>query len=100
KGRPGMPLPKSAPARAAKALRAEILVGPLNDPNRLNGAGMIVVSPPWTLENKLSALGTRLGSVLGRQGKAGFRVAWLIGPMPNRTLNNRVASFPRRAVGV
>jgi 23S rRNA (adenine2030-N6)-methyltransferase len=42
--------------RAAKALRAEILVGPLNDPNRLNGAGMIVVSPPWTLENKLSAL--------------------------------------------
>jgi len=42
--------------RAAKALRAEILVGPLNDPNRLNGAAMIVVSPPWTLENKLSAL--------------------------------------------
>jgi hypothetical protein len=28
--------------------------------------------------------GTRLGSVLGRQGKGGFRVAWLIGHMPNR----------------
>jgi len=51
-----MPLPKSAPAEGSQGAPGRILVGPLNDPNRLNGAAMIVVSPPWTLENKLSAL--------------------------------------------
>lgn len=61
----------------AKVLRAEILVGPLGDPTRLNGAGMILVNPPWTLESELSALLPALARALGRQGKGGFRLDWL-----------------------
>ena len=61
----------------AKVLRAEILVAPLSDPTRLNGAGMIVVNPPWTLENELSALLPALAGILGREGKGRFRLDWL-----------------------
>jgi 23S rRNA (adenine2030-N6)-methyltransferase len=68
----------------AKVLRAEILVAPLSDPTRLNGAGMILVNPPWTLENELSALLPVLASILGRQGKGGFRLDWLTGKGPVR----------------
>jgi 23S rRNA (adenine2030-N6)-methyltransferase len=67
----------------AKALRAEILVAPLNDPSRLNGAGMVVVNPPWTLENELSALLPALSGILGRDSKGGFRLDWLAGGEPS-----------------
>lgn len=63
----------------AKALRAEIFVAPLSDPTRLNGAGMIIVNPPWPLESELSALLPVLTSVLRRQGDGGFRLDWLAG---------------------
>lgn len=63
----------------AKALRAEVLVTPLSDPSRLNGAGIIVVNPPWTLESELSALLPALSGILGRDGKGGFRLDWLTG---------------------
>ena len=32
-----------------KILRAELIVSPLSDPTRLNGSGLILVNPPWTL---------------------------------------------------
>jgi len=63
----------------AKVLRAELLVSPLSDQSRLNGAGMILVNPPWTLKNELSALLPALASILGRQGKGQFRLDWLAG---------------------
>ena len=66
----------------AKVLRAEILVAPLSDPTRLNGAGMILVNPPWPLESELSALLPVLAGILGRQGKGGFRLDWLAGKGP------------------
>jgi 23S rRNA (adenine2030-N6)-methyltransferase len=66
----------------AKALRAEIVVAPLSDPSRLNGAGMVVVDPPWTLENELSALLPALSGILGREGKGRFRLDWLVGDGP------------------
>jgi len=69
----------------AKVLRAEILVAPLSDPTRLNGAGMILVNPPWTLEGELSALLPALAGALGRQGKAGFRLDWLSARGPAAT---------------
>jgi 23S rRNA (adenine2030-N6)-methyltransferase len=62
-----------------KALRAEVLVAPLSDPTRLNGAGIIIVNPPWTLESELSALLPALSGILGREGKGGFRLDWLAG---------------------
>ena len=58
----------------SKVLRAEILVEPTGDPTRLNGAGMILVNPPWTLENELSVLLPALIRVFGGAGKPGFRL--------------------------
>jgi 23S rRNA (adenine2030-N6)-methyltransferase len=57
-----------------KVLRAELLVSALSDQTRLNGAGMIIVNPPWTLENELSSLLPALASILGREGKGRFRL--------------------------
>lgn len=62
-----------------KILRAEIQVAPLTDPTRLNGAGMILINPPWTLENELSTLLPALARILGRHGKGDFRLDWLAG---------------------
>ncbi len=61
----------------AKILRAELNVAPLSDPTRLNGCGLILVNPPWTLESELSVLLPALAAILGRDGKGGFRLDWL-----------------------
>ncbi|MGC1696810.1 MAG: 23S rRNA (adenine(2030)-N(6))-methyltransferase RlmJ [Pseudolabrys sp.] len=63
----------------AKILRAELNVAPLSDPARLNGCGLILVNPPWTLEDELSVLLPGLAGILGRDGKGGFRLDWLAG---------------------
>jgi 23S rRNA (adenine2030-N6)-methyltransferase len=63
----------------AKILRAELNVAPLSDPTRLNGCGLILVNPPWTLESELSILLPALAGALGRDGKGGFRLDWLAG---------------------
>jgi len=65
-----------------KVLRAELFVSPLSDPTRLNGAGMIVINPPWTLENELSSLLPALASILGREGKGRCRLDWVAGGGP------------------
>ena len=63
----------------AKMLRAELIVAPLSDPARLNGCGLILVNPPWTLESELFMLLPALADCLGRQGKGEFRLDWLTG---------------------
>ncbi len=63
----------------AKILRAELTVAALSDPTRLNGCGLILVNPPWTLESELSALLPALAGCLARQAKGGFRLDWLAG---------------------
>jgi 23S rRNA (adenine2030-N6)-methyltransferase len=60
-----------------RVLRAELTVAPLSDLTRLNGSGLILVNPPWTLENELSVLLPGLADLLGRGGKGGFRLDWL-----------------------
>jgi 23S rRNA (adenine2030-N6)-methyltransferase len=62
-----------------KILRAELTVASLADPTRLNGSGLILVNPPWTLENELSILLPELAKLLGRNGKGGFKLDWLAG---------------------
>ncbi len=61
----------------AKILRAELNVAPLSDPTRLNGCGLILVNPPWTLESELSVLLPALAGILGREGQGGFKLDWL-----------------------
>lgn len=62
-----------------KILRAELMVSPLSDPTRLNGSGLILVNPPWTLEAELKVLLPALAGVLGRHGKGRFTLDWLAG---------------------
>ncbi len=62
-----------------KILRAELRVSALSDQTRLNGSGLILVNPPWVLENELTALLPALATVLGRDNKAGFTLDWLAG---------------------
>lgn len=64
--------------RRGKTLRAELNVGPLSDSTRLNGCGLILVNPPWTLEDELSLMLPALGGTLGRGEKSGFKLDWLI----------------------
>ena len=74
---------RSEPDALAKSLRrlgigkmlcAELIVAPLSDPTRLNGCGLILVNPPWTLESELSVLLPALAGILGRDGKGGFKL--------------------------
>lgn len=62
-----------------KLLRAELTVSSLADPGRLNGSGLIVVNPPWTLETELAALMPALAEMLRRDSKGGHRLDWLAG---------------------
>jgi 23S rRNA (adenine2030-N6)-methyltransferase len=64
----------------AKILRAELTVSPVSDPTRLNGSGLILVNPPWTLEAELAVLLPALAGLLERQPEGGgFRLDWLSG---------------------
>ncbi|HLA21189.1 MAG TPA: 23S rRNA (adenine(2030)-N(6))-methyltransferase RlmJ, partial [Pseudolabrys sp.] len=62
-----------------KILRAELNVAPLSDPTRLNGSGLILVNPPWTLHGELSVLLPALAGILGRQDQGGCQLDWLAG---------------------
>jgi 23S rRNA (adenine2030-N6)-methyltransferase len=61
-----------------KLLRVELTVSPLSDPSKLNGCGMVIANPPWTLERELNVLLPVLVEVLGRS-KSSFRLDWLTG---------------------
>jgi 23S rRNA (adenine2030-N6)-methyltransferase len=61
-----------------KSLRVELMLERPRDPDHLNGCGLIVVNPPYTLEGQLAAvlpeLSRRLGST---RGGGGYRLDWL-----------------------
>lgn len=96
--RPADALAKQVRRLAIRALRVELLVGAPSDQNRLKGAGLLIVNPPWTLENELSALLPALSAILGTEGKGGFRLDWLAGSPPGH--GGSMASFHSPAVGV
>jgi 23S rRNA (adenine2030-N6)-methyltransferase len=62
-----------------KILRAELLVAPLRDPSRLNGSGLILVNPPWKLEEELKVLLPALAGLLGRAEAGRYTLDWLAG---------------------
>jgi len=60
----------------AKILRVELGAAAVGEPARLNGAGLIVVNPPWRLADELARLGPALGPVL-RPGAQTIALDWL-----------------------
>ena len=63
----------------AKILRVELVVAPGVDKAKLQGTGLIVVNPPWTLQSELSRLLPAVAVALGRDGKSGVKLDWLAG---------------------
>ena len=62
----------------AKILRSELVVGPLREDAGLAGSGLIVVNPPFTLEQDLRVLLPALSRVMARGSQAaGQRIDWL-----------------------
>jgi 23S rRNA (adenine2030-N6)-methyltransferase len=61
----------------AKVLRAELLVASDNNPDRLNGSGLIIVNPPWTLDAELNVMLPALAVVLSPAGQGRARIDWL-----------------------
>ncbi len=60
-------------------IAAELLIQRPNDPSRLNGCGLAVVNPPWTLEKDLGLLLPVLAEHLGRDAGARGRVVTIAG---------------------
>jgi 23S rRNA (adenine2030-N6)-methyltransferase len=63
--------------RIGKILRAELTIAPVPAADRLIGAGLIVVNPPWTLERELAVLLPALAGCLA-PGQGSFRLDWLV----------------------
>jgi 23S rRNA (adenine2030-N6)-methyltransferase len=55
-----------------KVLRAELMIERRED--RLGGAGLVVVNPPWTLQGELALLLPTLAAALAPRGESGFRL--------------------------
>lgn len=66
-------------AGVPKILRLELLVDRPDDPSRLNGCGLVVINPPWTLAQEAEVLLPALAARLARGTHAGFRCDWLAG---------------------
>lgn len=58
----------------AKTLRAEILVRAPTEVTKLNGCGLFIVNPPWTLKEKLTVLLPFLAERLAKGPGADFRL--------------------------
>ena len=62
-----------------RILRIELLVHDLTDAMRLNGCGLIVVNPPFTLLEEAQTLLPVLAPLLAQSGKGEWRAAMLAG---------------------
>ena len=64
----------------AKVLAVELLLRPARDPGLLNGCGLIIVNPPYTLEAELHIILPELARIFADQNATGetlYRVDWL-----------------------
>lgn len=60
-----------------KILRLEMLIDEANDASRLNGSGLVIINPPWTLAAEAEILLPAMAERLARSHTAGFRCDWL-----------------------
>jgi 23S rRNA (adenine2030-N6)-methyltransferase len=63
-----------------KVLRAELSIAPPAD-SRLSGCGLIVVNPPWTLEQELHVMLPALAGVLAGAARGSSRIDWVSGEL-------------------
>ena len=74
------PFYRRATALAAKStLLLELLVRPDDSPLRMNGSGLLLLNPPWHLDQRLAPALETLRESLGEPG-ASARMAWLRAP--------------------
>lgn len=59
-----------------KTLVAEVMIQDGDDPNRLNGCGLVLINPPWKLDESLAVLLPWLARVLAPTGFS--RLDWLV----------------------
>jgi 23S rRNA (adenine2030-N6)-methyltransferase len=62
----------------ARILRAELAVAATPAQGPLGGCGLIVVNPPWTLENELATMLPELAKALGSRN-SNYRLDWITG---------------------
>lgn len=62
----------------ARILRAELAVDATPAQGPLGGCGLIIVNPPWTLENELAAMLPELVKALGSRN-SNYRLDWIAG---------------------
>ncbi len=60
-----------------KMLRVELMIRSGSDPSLLNGTGLIVLNPPYTLVDKLKILMPYFAATLSVDGKPSWRLDWL-----------------------
>jgi 23S rRNA (adenine2030-N6)-methyltransferase len=59
-------------------LVSELHLRPLDVPDRLSGSGMVIVNPPWRLDEQLQEVVARLRDALADGGHGGTRTEWLV----------------------
>jgi 23S rRNA (adenine2030-N6)-methyltransferase len=67
----------------SKILQAELVVAPAVGSTKLQGSGVIVVNPPWTLFAELERMLPALAEMLGHNRGGRGTVAWLTGERVN-----------------
>lgn len=60
-----------------KVLRIEFNTHQPTNPPSLHGTGMIVVNPPFTLEDEMNLILAELEPILAPEGKGGFNISWI-----------------------
>lgn len=57
---------------------AELLVRADDSPLRMNGSGLLILNPPWQLDQTLAGVLPLLAKVLGESPEAGGKLEWLV----------------------
>jgi 23S rRNA (adenine2030-N6)-methyltransferase len=76
-----------------KLLRVELTIESLSDPERLNGCGLVVVNPPYTLESDLAVVLPDLSRRLAARAGVG---GWRLDGIASGREEGREAASPRK----
>jgi len=60
-----------------KTLLCEFSIRPVDSPLGLNGSGLIIINPPWQLDEQLRTILPQLNSMLAPERNGNVRIEWL-----------------------